>query len=312
MSKQPEKTSLVTLAAVLGVACAQFGFAQTFHSVPVQNNAGFVGISAGGNSVWAADAAGNAYSYSYGGSGFTLYHQTAGKFTQQIAAGGGSSFTLQPDAVWALDLSDNIYQLTGAGFVKVPGSLSQIAVGPGGRDSCHAYEVWGINSASQVFRFDYCSGQFNQQPGALAQIAVGGAGVWGLNSSQEIYELDFATHAFIQIPGTLRQIAVGPSGTWGLGLNDQVYQFDPVTQSFVAMNGQFLNEISAGGNGVWGVSFNDAGPDSPIWRLEPSTQSFVQVPGSLAFITVGTGGGIWGITIPFQPGSTNVWAFSTP
>jgi hypothetical protein len=312
MSKQPGKTSLVILAAVLGVACAQFGFAQTFHSVSVSlpSNADIVGISAGGNSVWAADTAGNAYSYSYGASGFTRYGQT-GVAKTQIAAGGGNSFSLQPDAVWTLDGSDNIYQLTASGFVKVPGSLSQIAVGQGGRDSCHPYEVWGINATDEVFRFDYCSGQFNQEPGALSQIAVGGAGVWGLNSSQEIYELDFATHALIQIPGTLRQIAVGPTGAWGLGLNNQVYQFDPVTQSFVAMSGQFLNQISAGGNGVWGIS-GLIGFNGPIWRLEPSTQSFVQVPGSLAFITVGTGGGIWGFTIPAELGSTNVLAFSTP
>lgn len=308
MSKQPGKTSHVILASVLGVACVQFGFAQTFHSVSVPTKTTVVGLSAGGNSVWASDTAGNIYSYSYGDSGFTRYGQTLG-ILNQLAAGGGNSFSLQPDAVWAVDLYDNIYQLTGTGFVKVPGSLSQIAVGQGGRDSCHPYEVWGINATDEIFRFDYCSGQFNQEPGFLAQIVVGGAGVWGLNSSQQIFELDFATHAFIQIPGTLRQIAVGPTGAWGLGLNDQVYQFDPVTQSFVAMNGQFLNQISAGGNGVWGIS--GLSSNGPIWRLEPSTQSFVQVPGSLAYITVGTGGGIWGFTIT-ELGSANVFAFSTP
>jgi hypothetical protein len=34
MKKQPGKSALVMLAAILGVAYAQLGFAQTFHNVP--------------------------------------------------------------------------------------------------------------------------------------------------------------------------------------------------------------------------------------------------------------------------------------
>jgi len=49
MKKQPGKSALVILAAVLEVACAQFGFAQTFHNVP---GPGSSRVSAGGQSVW--------------------------------------------------------------------------------------------------------------------------------------------------------------------------------------------------------------------------------------------------------------------
>lgn len=315
MSKQPDKCSIVILAAVLGIACAQFGFAQTFHSVSIPASASAAGIfwmSAGANSVWFTDFNGNVYSYHNGDSGFKQY-QTPAIFGE-IAAGGGNSFSLTPDEVWALAIQEDgagiPYRLTSSGFVQMPGDLLQIAVGPGGRDSCHPYEVWGLSPSNQIFRFDYCSGQFNQQPGSLAYIFVGGAGVWGINSSFQIFELNFATHTFIQIPGTVDQIAVGPTGTWGIdNSTNQVYEFDPVTQTFVAMNGQFLWGMSAGGDGVWGISAN-----AEIWRLEPSIHQFVQVPGTVnAVPIVGDGSGIWSAAA--TGGSiylTQVLAFSTP
>jgi len=317
MSKQSGKCSFVILAAVLGIACAQFGFAQTFHSVsiPASASGGIFSMSAGGNSVWFT-ANGNAYSYHHGDSGFQQYpHTPAGLL--QIAAGGGNSFWLTPDEVWVLgplmnDFNNIPYRLTSSGFVQMPGRLSQIAVGPGGRDSCHPYEVWGLNSSNEIFRFDYCSGQFNQQPGSLGSIAVGGAGVWGVNSSGQISQLNFATHTLIQIPGipNVVELTVGPTGTWGLDSFDQVYEFNPLTQTFVVMNGQFMADISAGGNGVWGLTRPDMKGHVGVWRLEPSIQQFVQVvsagPNSLLF-SVGDGSGIW------SPDADNrVFAFSTP
>ena len=317
MSKQPGKCSLVILAAVLSIDCAQFGLAQTFHNVPVPASASasdILAVSVGGNSVWFLDFNGVVYSYHHGDSAFKQY-PTSMTFGV-IAAGGGNAFSLTPDEVWTLgDPGPGVtgrspYRLTGSGFVQMPGKLWQIAIGPGGRDSCHPYEVWGTNPSNQIFRFDYCSGQFNQQPGSFSYIYVGGAGVWGTNGSQ-IFQLNFATHTLVQIPnpGSIYQLAVGPTGTWGIDSNYQVYEFDPSTQRFVAMNGQFLWGMSAGGNGVWGINLN-----ANIWRLEPSIQGFAQVPGTLNTVPfVGDGSGIWALGAAdggiFQDGMS---AFSTP
>lgn len=316
MSKQAKKCSIVILAAVLGIVCAQVGFAQAFHSVSIPASASAAGISsmsAGGNSVWFTDGKGNVYSYHNGDSGFQQYLQTPASLSA-IAAGGGNSFSLTPDEVWALGppgfgWNSIPYRLTSSGFVPMPGSLSQITVGPGGRDSCHPYEVWGLNQGDQIFRFDYCSGQFNQQPGSLGLIWVGGAGVWGIDSSGRIFQLNFATHTLVQIPGTLDQLIVGPTGTWGLDFStNQVYEFDPVRQTFVAMSGQFLWGMSAGGDGVWGISRN-----AEIWRLEPSIQQFVQVPGTLTTVPfVGDGSGIWAMGGWTNGNFTQALAFSTP
>ena len=222
---------------------------------------------------------GHPYVYSNSSSQF-VQQASAAQFVQ-IAAGGGNQF--QPDAVWALDASHNIYSLTDSGFTQQPGALVQIAVGPGYQDSCHAYEVWGINLSNQVFRFDFCSGQFNQEPGiTLAQIAAGGAGVWGLaTKTGEIYELDFTTHVFNKIPGRLAQIAVGPNGVWGIDGSGDVHQLSPVTRRFVLMPNAELTQISAGGNGVWGL--HSAG----AFRLDASSETWVQISGT--FVTISAG-----------------------
>src|SRR5271163_1950467 len=143
MKKESGKFSLVILAAVLGVACAQFGFAQTFKNVTNSEDALIAQVSAGGSSVWAIDPFGAAYLYSGPSSEFEI--QVSPSQFVQIAAGGGNQFQSQPDAIWALDKSHNVYTITDSGFFQEPGSLVQIAVGPGYQDSCHPYEVWGIN-----------------------------------------------------------------------------------------------------------------------------------------------------------------------
>jgi len=302
MKKQSGKFSLVILAAVLGLVCAQLGFAQTFKSVTNSEGALMAQVSAGGSSVWAIDAFGANYIYSGPESEFLIQVSPA-QFVQ-IAAGGGNQFQSQPDAVWALDTSHNIYTLTDSGFVQVSGALVQITVGPGYQDSCHPYEVWGINLTNEVFRYDYCSGQFNQEPNTtLAQIAAGGAGVWGLaTKTGQIFELDFASHAFNKVTGKFGQIAVGNNGVWGIDGSGNVHQWNTVTQKFAIMPGISLTQISAGGNGVWGLTSS-----GQIFRLDASSQTFVQIPGTLVTISAGTGGGVWGIN-----SSGAVFAFSTP
>src|SRR5262245_47466052 len=71
-------------------------------------------------------------------------------------------------------------------FERIPGSLVQVAAG--------TYEVWGINAAQQIYRFNRNTQLFEQIPGGLVQISVGGGqfggpgdSVWGINAAQQIY-----------------------------------------------------------------------------------------------------------------------------
>ena len=282
--------------STLWSAAVVLASAQTFQNVQVEGAVPLAQVAAGGASVWAIDTKG--FPYLYQGQ----FNVVSNILLTQIAVGGGNSF--QADEVWALDSLDRIYIGSsgemGWNFTQVQGALSQIAVGAG-YSSCHPYEVWGISSSSQIFRFDFCAGHFEQVPGLLKQLSVGGGDVWGVSKSNQIFHYNPQTNRFKQVPGLLTQITVGVDGVCGINALGEIYQFDPSTQRFFQLPGR-LNQIRAGGNGIWGIS-----PTSQIYRLDPSTQSFVQVSGLLTAISVGTGGGVWGISA-----SNLVYAFITP
>jgi len=297
MKNQIGNSLAVILALVLGIGCTQSAPAQTFKRVNVKGGVALVQIAAGGASVWARANNGNPYILK--GKQFVLANSIN---LSQIAVGGGNA--LQADAVWGLDYSDNIYSATRSGstwvFSKVPGALGLIAVGPGYHDNCHPYEVWGLDISSQIFRYNFCGKTFDQVPGSLISLAVGGGDMWGTNSNGAIFRFNFATGSFDQLPGTLTQITVGPNGLWGL-FDTQIYEFYDNIQNFSQLPG-VLVDLHAGGDGVWGLTSS-----GQIFRLEPSTSTFVQIPGILARISVGSGGGVWGIN-----GAKEAYWFSTP
>jgi hypothetical protein len=295
MKTQRGQSLFVILAAVLGASCVLSASAQTFKNVPVQGGGSLVQVSAGGTSVWGLDTHGNPYIYQAG-----QFVSANNVSLTQIAVGGGNS--LQVDEVWAVDASGRIYIASPLEvewqFLQVPGSLAQIAVGVG-YSKCHPYEVWGINGSSQIYRYNSCTGQFEQIAGLLKQLSVGGGDVWGINDSKQIFRFDPQTSTFKQLPGLLSQIAVGVDGVWGINAS-QIYQFDPSTGHFVQLRGS-LTQITAGGNGVWGINTS-----SQIFRFDPGSQLFTQAaPGSLATISVGTGGDVWGVNA-----SNQVYAFA--
>jgi Tectonin domain len=297
MKNQTAKSLAVILVLMLGTACVQSATAQTFKRVKVKGGVSLVQVAAGTSSVWAVGSNRRPYIYQNG----RFERPRAHVFLTQITVGGGSA--VQPDTVWGLDSAGGIYGTLypyTRSFYKVPGVLDFIAVGPGYSENCHPYEVWGLNAAAQIFRYNYCSMAFEQEPGTLGSLAVGGGAVWGINGNGEIFRFNFTTLVFDQLPGFLTQITAGPNGIWGL-FGTQIYQFSDNIQNFFQLPGS-LTHIQAGGNGVWGLDSSGA-----ILRLEPSTGSFVQIPGTLGQISVGNGGGVWGINSLNQ-----TYTFSTP
>ena len=296
------KSRVVMFALVLGIACMQSASAQTFKNVKVNGNAPLVQVASGGASVWALASSGHPYIFK--GGSFVLANNIS---LSQIAVGGGTA--AQADAVWALNSSGSIFRASKTGtswvFSQVPGVLDLIAVGPGYQDSCHPYEVWGLNPSAQIYRYNFCGSTFEQEPGLLCDIHVGGGDIWGPDCGPDVFRFNFSTGNFDQISdpfGAFPALTVGPGGVeWAIdsGTSD-VYRYDD-SVGFVNL-GCCLTQIQAGGNGVWGVKGNET-----IYRWEPSAQHFGQVPGSLVSISVGTGGGVWGINSSHQ-----VFAFSTP
>jgi hypothetical protein len=184
----------------------------------------------------------------------------------QIAAHGG--------AAWGIDANQNVFEYDGTAFVQVPGKLTQIAVdGPA---------VWGIDASQNVFFFqqgivitpgstvvatNLPERGFQQIPGSLTAIAVGGLGaeVWGINANQNVFRFDFTSLTFVKVPGPgtngkLKSIAVGgpligPIGVWGIKPNQNIFRFDATSGSFVQVPGQ-LTQISVFGLNVWGIDAN--------------------------------------------------------
>lgn len=300
MKNQIEKSLVKMLALVLGIACAQSAPAQTFKKIKVNGNAPLVQVISGGASVWAL--ASNGKPYIFNGTSFALANNIS---LSQIAVGGGNA--AQADAVWALNSSGGIYRARESGgswvFSPVPGVLDVIEVGPGYQDRCHPYEVWGLNTSSQIYRYNFCGNNFDQEPGFLCEIQVGGGDIWGAECGPNAYRFNFSTGNFEQVAdpfGAIPALTVGPSGVWAIDTGSSVvYKYDDFL-GFKLIS-CCSTQIQAGGNGVWALY------GSSIYRLEPNTLNFVRVPGSLVSISVGSGGGVWGINRFHQ-----VFAFSTP
>ena len=317
MKNRPRKSFVAMLALVLGMACTQFAPAQTFKRVRVYGGVPLVQVSAGGASVWARASNGNPYILK--GKQFVLANSI---FLTQIAVGGGN--LRQADAVWGLDSSGNIYRASKSGttwvFNQMPGVLSQIAVGPSysgygpsGWSSCYPYEVWGLNPSSEIYRFNYCSNNWEWIPGILTKLALGGGQVWGMNGNGQVYRFLGYTPdpSWMQIPtiSPLADISAGPSGLWGIRLQDNaLLQLDenlrrinayypPWQQWYTPVVGVWV-----GGDGVWTTYSSDlmfipqADPSAPVFRGFPSP------------VAISAGGaGVWGIN-----SSGQVYAFSAP
>ena len=300
MKNRTVRASVVVLALVLTIVLSPSARAQSFSKVIVQGKAKMKQISSGGASVWGLGTNGHAYVFKT-----TKFLQVSTISLTQIAVGGGNQ--RQPDTVWALDSTGGIYNVVKSGttyvFNQMPGILDFIAVGIGYQDSCHPYEVWGLNPSAQIYRFDFCLNNWDQIAGTLETIAVSGGDVWGMNGDGTVFSFDYTTQSFQSIyHGTY--LAAAPQSVWVFNHDvpsDYVHQFTPSGGTAVSVI-LSLTQIQAGGDGVWGI--NSSGQ---VFALRYAATEFVQIPGILlASISVGSGGGVWGIDSTGQ-----VFAFST-
>jgi Tectonin domain len=273
-------TSLVKiLALALSIACTQSASAQHFKRVNVTGGRRLVQIVSGGASVWARASNGNPYIFKAGT--FVLANSIS---LTQIAVGGGNA--VKRDTVWGLDSSGRVYRATPTGtswvFSQVPGVLDFIAVGIGYQEACHPYEVWGLNTAAQIYRYSFCSKSFEQVPGTLGSLAVGGGDIWGINGNGDVYWFNFDTLSFDPqfVPiWSLVQVTVGQNQVWGLTPDSQAAYCDNASCN-TGQQKLTLTLIQAGGDGIWAI-----GSAEQVYRYEPATGtavSLVQMPGALS------------------------------
>ena len=289
------------LALALSIACTQSASAQHFKRVTVTGGAPLAQIAAGGKSVWAR--ASNGKPYIFKSNKFVLANSIS---LTQIAVGGGNA--VKGDTVWGLDSSGLIYHaiLSGTSWVfsQVPGVLDFIAVGIGYQEACHPYEVWGLNPSAQIYRYNFCSKDFEQVPGTLGTLAVGSGEIWGINGTGDVYWFNFDTLNFDPqiIPGLkLASVTVGQDLVWGLTTESQ-WATCGISSCLADTNSPLLTQVEAGGDGIWTI-----GTAEQVYRFELTKSDFVQMPGALVSISVGSGGGVWGLNGAGQP-----LAFTTP
>jgi len=301
MKTRIAKSVVLMCALVLGIASVQSASAQTFKLVKVKGGGLLAQVSSGGASVWAL--ATNGHPYRFNGKQFVQANNIA---LSQISVGGGNA--TQADEVWALNSSGSIYRASKSGttwsFTQVPGSLTVIAVGPGYQDNCHPYEVWGLNSGAAIFRYNYCGNTFDQVPGLLCEVTVGGGDIWGAVCGPDTYRFNFSTGVFDQTspsPGfrAIPQLTVGSNGdVWAVDTGTGgVWYYSYVKWEDIT----FLPQVQAG-NGVWALD-----GASHVYRWEPSVFDFKPVSSaSLTSLSVGSGGGVWGLN------SGKAYMFTTP
>jgi hypothetical protein len=292
-------------------------------------------VAAGRNEVWGLD-------------GSEIYRFNGKKFAKikgslaQMVVGGGT--LMQLDEVWGINSDGEVYRydFSTKSLVFIAGGrecptcfpveYSQIAVGPGYEDSCHPYEIWGLNNFGTV-RYNYCTSQFdtisNPAGMSFSQIATGGGDIWAVSplSVTSPYGVTLNVWEYLPtaggwVPGgssvgspfDFSQVAVGVNDVWGTAAIDTVTCMIPWAPSdFVedmsAGACWYTTQVATGGDGVWVVystygangliarwDFQLGGLASPLSLTSPAVQ-----------IAVGSGAGVWAVD-----SSNRVYTFVRP
>ena len=256
-------------------------FTGRYHTAPLNTMQASISALKSGEGCYVRSAGNNTVSLH---SDATLDPIYSGVFWLHSAYVYGSDSNCQNND-WATGVGAVQFQVPAPAWQQVPGLLTQIAVGSAGN-------VWGLNSAGQIFRFNPQTQNWQQISGLLTQIAVASDGtVWGINSAQEIYRFDPQIQSWDHIPGLLTQIAVGSAGVvWGINSAQQIFRFDSGTQGWDQIPGLLAHIAVAADGSVWGLN-----AQQEIFRFDPQTRGWDWIPGLLTHIAVGSANAVWGI-----------------
>lgn len=120
--------------------------------------------------------------------------------------------------------------------------------------------VWAVDAQGGTERFDGQSGVFVAEPGAMAQVSVGGsANVWALDAAGLIYQFNTQAGAWRQVPGQLGQVHAAFDGSvWGINSQGLIWRYNAVTGSWDNIPGA-LQSLSLGADAVvWGINAGGA------------------------------------------------------
>jgi hypothetical protein len=154
--------------------------------------------------------------------------------------------------------------------------------------------IWGVDSASRIFRYTGGAQVWWSIPGQMAQVSVGGpSSVWALNSSNQIFRWTGSSWTQVPgFPGSPKQISAGHDGwTWGVNSSGAIYRYVGGTQIWQQVPG-LLSQVAVGNaSHIWGLNLFNG--NHLIYRWNGSGWDLI--PGALDQISVGGDGTVWGV-----------------
>ncbi|KAJ7995834.1 hypothetical protein DPEC_G00248690 [Dallia pectoralis] len=202
--------------------------------------------------------------------------ETKFKNLHQIDAGIGQ--------VVATDTSKIPYYLVGDEWIRLPGALSHITVGPAG--------IWGVNDAYAIYK--YVAGNWVQAAGLLKQVDAGGdpfiAGTnmndspFCLSSSATVgYKGPGSPLPWTGLPGLVKYYSCGPFMCWAVNSVDDIYimnlKSDCQNSGWTNIDGKLsMIEVATDGSVFGANSAGDVYTRDGISASRPEGTGWSQIP----------------------------------
>ncbi|KAL0962492.1 hypothetical protein UPYG_G00340720 [Umbra pygmaea] len=182
------------------------------------------------------------------------------------------------------DTSEIPYYLVGDQWVRLPGSLKHITVGPAG--------MWGVNEAYAIYK--YVSGTWVQAAGLLKQLDAGGdAYIAGANMNDTPFCLQSSATVgykgpgsplpWTGLPGLVKYYTCGPFSCWAVNSNDDIFimnlKSDCQNTGWIHIDGKLsMIEVATDGS-VFGANANgDVYTRDGITASKPEGTGWTNIP----------------------------------
>ncbi|CAB1347417.1 unnamed protein product [Coregonus sp. 'balchen'] len=182
--------------------------------------------------------------------------------------------------VVATDTSQIPFYLVGDKWIRLPGSLKHITIGPAG--------IWGVNKGDSIYK--YVAGLLKQVDAGGNQFIVGANmndTPYCLTSSATVgYKGPGSSLPWTGLPGAVKYYSCGPFGCWAVNKNDDIYIMslnqDCQNKGWSHIDGKLsMIEVATDGS-VFGVnSVGDVYTRDGITAIKPEGTGWSNVPMSL-------------------------------
>lgn len=179
--------------------------------------------------------------------------------------------------MWATDVNDYIYELTGSSWLLKPGRARQVSVSASG-------DVWALNAAGNIYR--WVSNNWQQIDGQAVQISAAPDGaLFAVDAGGNPKRWAPANQQWVALPGKLIKIAAAPGGeAWGYNASNLLYRWvNNGWQSVPKPLGvTALSDLSVGSDGTVVLLSSNAG----IWNWLDTESSWKSIAGAGTSVSV--------------------------